>query len=393
MRFVRLPMMAFCGLLFGCAAVPPRVATQSPVQIAPEPVAVRPELFGDPIVLPPVGTLYQLTEPQKEDFLAFFTDPAHAEFKPHERIFRYLEGRLGNFRYHGDTLTASQALALDQGNCLSLALVTTALAQLVDVEARYQRVLSTPVFERHGGFVAVADHVRTRLYDPTYVPQEGQALLQAPHLIIDYFPTIGQRSGSRVDLHELQSMYYVNLAAEALSRSDFRASYWMLVTALEHDEANPDAMNSLAVLHRRVGAEDAAERLYRQGLRRHGDNLNLLNNLRRLLLTQERLDEVAEIDAKLARLPNHDPYRLIELGNEAVADKRARSALSYYAQAVEMAPYLHEAYWRMAVAYDALGQQALAERWLRDAYKTAPRDPDRDRYRAKLHTLQSTSMH
>jgi Tfp pilus assembly protein PilF len=389
---VRVLLLALCASLCACASVSPTTVTAPAISPAPEPIAVRPELFGDPVAVPSAEALFQLTEAQQADFIQHFSDPAHAEVKPHERIFRYLEGRLSDFRYHGDTLTASQALARQQGNCLSLALVTTALARLANVEARYQRVRSVPIFERRDGLVAVADHVRTRLYDPTYVAQDGQQLMQPPHLIVDYFPTLGQRSGARVDLDQLQSMYYVNLAGEALSTRDYQRSYWLLIEALAHDDDNPDAMNTLAVLHRRVGAVDAAEALYRQALRRHSDNLNLLNNLRRLLREQQRIGEAAEIEARLAQLPNHDPYRHIELGKAAIAERRTRSALAYYAQAAEMAPYLHEAYWRMAVAYDALGQPAQAQRSLREAYENAPRDRDRALYLAKLRALQSAGL-
>ncbi len=185
-------------------------------------------------------------------------------------------------------------------------------------------------------------------------------------------------------------MFYVNLAGEALVHGDHRRSYWLLLSALEQNADSPSALNSLPVLHRRAGASDTAEAIYRQALTRHGDNLNLLSNLRTLLREQRRWEEAHDVETRLAQLPNHDPYRFIELGSEAIAAGKPKLALSYYAQAAELAPYLHEAYWRMAVAYDAMGQPAQAAHLLQQAQSNAPRDRDRHLYEAKLSTLEGT---
>ncbi|MGQ0801222.1 MAG: tetratricopeptide repeat protein [Pseudomarimonas sp.] len=388
MRLAVATSMGLTLLLAGCAAAPTR--PQVALAAAPAPIPVRSELFGEPVALPDAEQVLDLSAEQQQHFLNYFLDPANALHKPHERIYEYLDRRLSDFRYHGDTLTPTEALAGGQGNCLSLALLTTALARLAGVEVGYQRARSAPVFERREGLVTVAEHVRTRLYDPTFVDEPGFLVTQRPHIVIDYFPTRGQRSGGRVEAAELMSMFYVNLAAEALVQGDHRRSYWLLLTALEHDADNPSAFNSLAVLHRRMGAVDAAEAIYRHALARHGDNLSLLGNLRSLLRDQRRWLDAQAIDARLALLPNHDPYRYIEMGGTAIAEGKPRLALSYYAQAAEMAPYLHEAYWRMAVAYDALGQPANAASLLQQAQDNAPRDRDQHLYQAKLRSLESS---
>ncbi len=378
--------MSLALLLSACAGGPTRTQPNLPDETGP--LALRAELFGEPVERPDADQLFALSSDQQQHFLDYFSDPANAWHKPHERVYAYLERRLNDFRYHGDTLTAAEALQGGQGNCLSLALVTTALARLAGVEVDYQRVRSTPVFERREALITVADHVRTRLYDPTFTAMAGVVGTQRPHIVVDYFPGRGQRRGGHVDASELRSMFYVNLAGEALVRGDHRRSYWLLLSALEHDADSPGALNSLAVLHRRAGAVDAAESIYRQALARHGDNLNLLTNLRSLLRDQARWQEAQAVEARISQLPDHDPYRYIELGTEAIVAGKPRLALSYYAQAAELAPYLHETYWRMAVAYDALCQTTQAASLLRQAYDNAPHDRDQRLYQAKLSSLE-----
>lgn len=378
-------------LLSACASTGQRASLSSAVSLPVPPV--RAELFGAPVPVPDAAQMFALSPGQQANFLEYFHDPAQSVHKPHERIYRYLEGRLGDFRYHGSTLTATEALAANHGNCLSLAVLTTALAKLVGVEADYQTIRNALVYERRHGLITVADHVRTRLYDPTFVPEPGLIRLQRPHIVIDYFPERGQRRGGRVDTQGLLAMFYVNLAGEALIANDLPRSYWLLQAALANAPGSPGVLNSMAVLHRMAGDSRSAEALFRHALDLHADNVNLLENLRNLVRSQGRTREADAIEQTLLALPSRDPYRMIELGIQAQAEGRLQRALDFYDRASVLAPYLHEAYWRKAVVYHALGELPRAEDLLQQAMDKASRDHDRRLYHAKLATLDRDHQH
>lgn len=373
------------ALLLAACATAPKVAP-NPAQLQVPGLDPRP--FGAPLPVPPPESLFQLTPAQETTFLREFNDPKETDIAPHARLASYIEQRLWHFRYDGATRTASDALALDEGNCLSLALVTTALARLAGVEVGYQRMRDEPVFERNQQVVIVADHVRSLLFGPGDEPGTGEVTGLRPHIVIDYFPDRSRRRGGRVDQPALRAMFYANLAAEALAAENQRQAYWLLRAALEQDPTSADALNALAVLHRRQGDPALAETVYRHALQLHPADLSLLGNYRTLLLNQGRRDEAAEIDHRLAQLPVRNPYDLIDRGNQAFAQEQHQRALQFYQDALERAPYLHEAYWRQALVYHALGDTAKAEALLKEAATAASRPRDRHRYEAKAQSLR-----
>ncbi len=372
-------------LLAACATVP-----QSPQKtVAVPPLAgLDPQPFVPPVPVPSSAALFELTAAQQAAFIREFNDPAQAGVAPHARLAGYIEGRLALFRYDGATRTASDALASDEGNCLSLALVTTALARLAGVEVGYQRMREEPVFDRQDKVVLVADHVRSLLFDPSDQPEAGELTGFEPHIVIDYFPDRRRRRGGRVDEQTLQSMFYANLAAEALAADRNREAYWTLDAALRHDPASADALNALAVLQRRIGNPAVAEQVYRHALGLHPADLSLLGNYRSLLTAQGRHAEAAGIDRRLEALPVRNPYDLIDRGNQAFTQDRPQAALQWYRQALEQAPYLHEAYWRQAVVHHALGEHAQAAALLERAANATARPRDRHQYEAKAQLLR-----
>ncbi|HEX5754828.1 MAG TPA: tetratricopeptide repeat protein, partial [Arenimonas sp.] len=190
-----------------------------------------------------------------------------------------------------------------------------------------------------------------------------------------------------------QSMFYTNLAGEAMAENRYREAFWLLKAALEQDPAHVGALNSLAVLHRRTGNEATAEAIYRHALDRYGDTPNLLSNYRALLLMQGREAEVADLDRRLALLPIRNPFDLVELGNYAYFQGRHQEALDFYEQAQAEAPYLHEVYWRQAVVYHSLGKLERAEKLLMTAATTAARTSDKRLYQAKALSLQGHAEH
>ena len=211
-----------------------------------------------------------------------------------------------DFGYQGETFTAQEALQNGSGNCLSLAILTTALAKLAGVETDYQLVDSAPVFESHGNIVYKGQHVRTKLYSPADVTT-GSFLLRSSGLLIDYFPTEGTRFVSNISETQYIAMFYNNLASEAIAREDYNSAFWLLQKTLDLTPDDAGAINSMAVVYRRVGDLDKAEEIYQYGIRYLDDKISLLRNYRVLLEQQGRFDEVAQINRQLTVLDDPSP--------------------------------------------------------------------------------------
>ena len=117
--------LVVCAMwLVGCAAtVPPPSSPQvDPVVFA------GPGQFGARPDIPDAGDIHALSPVQRDAFLRYLE--ANSRIPLNRRVYNYLEPITRDFDYQGDTLMAADALTAGRGNCLSLAIVTTALAQL-----------------------------------------------------------------------------------------------------------------------------------------------------------------------------------------------------------------------------------------------------------------------
>jgi len=386
--------MLFAGLVTGCAGpqhLSDAYIPETPVEIPG--LEFEADLFGEQPDIIAVEDIYRLSESQRKSFQSYFNDPGRQDIPAHQRVYEYLESITMNFGYQGETFTAEEALRRSSGNCLSLAILTSALAELAGVEVGYQLVDSLPVFESQGNVVFKGQHVRTMLYSPEKNLEEEEKahtlMLRRGGLLVDYFPRAGGRFVSNISEAEYQTMYYNNRASEAISKADYVTAFWLLRKALELTPEDAGAINSMAVVYRRAGNSDKSEEIYRYGINNLPNKLSLLRNYRVLLIEQERFTEVEEVNVTLAELDGISPFDWLHAGNDAYADGDFREAITFYQKAVEIAPYLHESYAGMAKAHYKLGNRVRAKRELLNAQKFSYRKSFQSLYQAKLTALAS----
>jgi len=334
--------------------------------------------------------LFVLRENQRSAFIEYFHDPGRQKTLPHERVYDYLQTVTAEFDFHNDTRTAAQSLDMSSGNCLSLAILTTAFANLVNVDADYQLIDSSPVFELRGNVISRGLHVRSVLYDPTWQPsEEGETNLNRPGIQFDYFPDDTERNRliGNLSFDEYVAMYYSNIAGEAIVAGDIESAFWYLLESLKHKPENAYALNNLAVVYRRAGDEVMAERIYKYGIELLPNKVSFLRNYHVLLVRQARMKEARTISKLLSRLDDDNPFDWIDAGQNAFKDGQYREAIDYFRQALRIAPYLHEAHGAMALAYLRLGNTGRGERELKRALNIAQRQSARSMYQAKLTVL------
>lgn len=383
-----LIILLIAYVLAGCAGVG-RAPEQNPIAIQYERPALsfESDLFGESPRIIDVDEIYQLSEMQQKAFLTYFDDPSRQDIPAHRRVFDYLESMTMNFGYQGDTYAAEKALSKSSGNCLSLAILTTALAGLADVDTGYQLVDSIPVFESHGSVVFRGQHVRTKLLAPLQERQEGDVVIRRGGLLVDYFPSDGDRFISNLSHAQYHAMYYNNLASEAISKEDYRSAFWLLRKVIELTPDDAAAVNSMAVLYRRAGDPAKSEEIYQYGITHLSGKASLLRNYRVLLMEQGRVEEAGKINRVLAELDEPNPFDWLHAGLEAYNSGDFRDAISFYAKAVEIAPYLHESYAGMARAHYMLGNKTRARRELKKAQKFSNQKSVQSLYEAKLMAL------
>jgi len=391
-----LVLLTLAAVTVGCATRPPEppsTATAEPVATADpvfrnEPPTPETHRFGPRPELPSFQDMRTLSEEQRREFLDWLKSPRRSERVPHRNLVDYLQERLAPVHFHDATLSASAALRRGEGNCMSLTLVTAALAELVGVQTQWRLNRSRPVYSAEGAVIYSSNHIQTRLYSPMVKSAPGRLTLAPRAAVVDFFTNGVQISGSRVTEPELAGLIYQNLAAEAFAAGDVGRAFWLAQEGLEHDRHNANLYNQLGLLHRRVGERNKAEEYLRFALDEFGDELVVLRNLYYFLLAEQRTSDALAIEKRIAELPDPDPYPLLELGDEALAQGDAGRALRLYEQARRKARHLHDPYGRIARAYLARGDLRAARSALTRGLDKAMREDVQQRYRSKLDRLK-----
>ncbi|USD36999.1 lipopolysaccharide assembly protein LapB [Ferrimonas sp. SCSIO 43195] len=285
------------------------------------------------------------------------------------------------------TLVARETYARRAGNCMSLVVMTAALARELGLGVEYQMVKSPPVWDRQGGVVLLNDHINIRL-----TPKIGTSAWDISGSIsttIDFLPTYQIRGyhTERISESEMIARFYNNLAAEAMIDGTPDLAHHYLKRALQQDPDLSAGWNALGVLYRRQGLESQAEQVYQYAATLAGDDSHALHNLALLLASQGRLTEWAQVHKKieLARLNN--PFYYYDMAELAYQRGDFSKALSQYRKAVKLADYHHEFHFGLSRAYFQLGQLNHSEDALQAAVRLAPVD-ERQRYQLKLRALR-----
>jgi tetratricopeptide (TPR) repeat protein len=333
--------------------------------------------------------LFTLTAEQQQSFLTFHQKKLQQGIKSHYIISDYLHDYLTNFTYYGQTYTATQTMEKRQGNCMSLAIFTTALARLVNVEISYREVSTIPVFEQHNNILLSSSHVQSILYDPDFVAKEDYLYLSKPSVVIDYFPSKSNVAGRNLDHQQFIGMYYQNIAANALVLSAIDKAFLYAKKGFEFDPNSTKLLNILAVLHRRKGDLTTAQTLYLAGLNGGNESLTLLSNYIVLLNKQKNYQQAEKIRKKLEKLDDPNPYSWLEQAYMAQNQHKYRKAIHYYRKTLENAPYVHQAYIGLYQIYLKQNQEEKAQQMLEKALEWIYEFEQRKMYKVKLFQLQA----
>jgi len=361
-----------------------------------------PDLDANAPQLPELGYFRDVVDIPTEQNIFFLSTDSHSEFRRdfdaerqisnprYQRVADFVESFTVGFVYYGETYTAEESYTLQAGNCLSLAIMTTALADLAGVETRFQLVDSVPVFSVTGSLSFKQRHVRVFLHDPSKPPSDGFLVLRPEGVIVDYFPSGREVFVGNISRNEFVSMYYLNTAADMISTKNYDQAFHFVLAALEKAPDNPDALNMLAIVHRRAGYSGKAEEIYQYAISQQPDNVVLLKNYRQLLLSQARLTEAATIEGRLSGLDDPSPLNWLSLAEEAYLGGEYRQAITYFDKAIKLAPYLHNPYFGKAKSYFKLGDPAQAEQSLQLARQYSNKGEQSLLYERKLIALKTS---
>ena len=289
------------------------------------------------------------------------------------------------------TRTAAQAFDARAGNCLSLAIVTGAMAREIGLEVRYQSVQTSEHWERDGDLLELVGHVNVSVGMPA--PRVRSWGFNADRWTVDFVPAADMKNQVALPITEsrIAAMYLNNRAAEALARKRTDDAYWWVRSGIETDPSFSDLYNTLGVTYSRKGMLAEAEASLRFALSMAPDNAQTWNNLAGVLRRAGRADEAAVI----AQL--HPPSGAAALAAAIDGGMKANDsgdyarALDLFTHALRKAKDNHELHYLLAVTYLNLGDRRRAMEHLLEAEDNSTTARQRSIYASKVELLKSTT--
>jgi Tfp pilus assembly protein PilF len=289
------------------------------------------------------------------------------------------------------TRNAAQAFEARRGNCLSLVIMTAALAREMGLAVSFNALLVEESWSRQGDTYFSTGHVNITLGNRP--PKTGSRIDDGERLTVDFLPPADLRGVRWREIEEstVLAMYMNNRAAESLVAGSVDDAYWFVREAIAFDRGFLPAWNTLGVVYRRAGHLAHAERVLAGALERNPRNTSVMTNLANVLAAQGRAQEAQALEARMAQLEPEPPFAFFDRGLVAMRAGDYATARDLFAREVDRAPYYHEFHFWLAQALAALGEDERARRHLAAALENSTTPRDRDRYAAKLRHIKSAS--
>jgi Flp pilus assembly protein TadD len=288
------------------------------------------------------------------------------------------------------TRNASEAFTARSGNCLSLVIMTAALAKHLGLPVQYHSVFTEDTWTRSGDIYFANTHVnlslRNRLATEQRVSSDDR-----DETTIDFLPKEdirGQRWRA-ISEETIVAMYMNNRAAEMLARGQLTEAYWWARESMLQDPKFLDAFNTLGVIYHRHGDLLEAEMVLRSVLSSEPDNTGALSNLALVLKDEGKLDESRVLAQQLEHIEPFPPFHFFNLGLAALKRSDFLTARDMFRKELKRAAYYHEIHFGLALASYGLGDIRRARDELAEAMEDSTTHADHDLYAAKLAWIKS----
>lgn len=384
MKHLKWLLVLTLGVCIGCTS-------SQYEKVPPTRVDLNASLFTPDNPVVSEADLYTLTEQQQEEFLNFYRQQIVKGYLPHEAVKRFLESNLSKFTYYGKTYTATEAMSKNSGNCMSLAILTTAFSRLVGVEMDYRKMHSLPIYEKHGNVILSSSHVQSLLYDPSFVAEADYFYIHRPAIVIDYFPQEGNIRSKLVNSNKFLAMYYVNKGAELYIKKDFDSAFAYAKHAYSLDQNNVSSINLLALLHKKKGDIESAESLYLAAMASTDVNISVLDNYVNLLQQQGRLKQAEDIKFRIENIYDPNPYHWLEKAQLARYNNDYSDAERFYRKVIKLAPYVKQAYFELHEVYLLQDKKQQAISTLEQSLMWLHEPQQKRKYKKQLYQLSAAT--
>jgi tetratricopeptide (TPR) repeat protein len=358
--------------------------------------AVRVNLFNDSLfpsaddyAIETPQSLFELSEQAKE-----FVDQAVSRGKSEERqvlglIDKIFDRSDFDLLYRADANTnATQTFESRAANCLSLTIMTYAMAKHAGFNTKFQRIEIPEFWTRRSGYTLVNGHINIKVKPSVKVNSFD---LFNRDLTIDFDPQDGLQNfrARELDKDTIVAMFYNNKAAELILKGELNHAYAYLRAALDVDHSFKGAMVNLGLVYRQAGDLELAQKAYLSAIAIDQGYLTAWENLATLYTRTERNQEADAIYKRLERERRSNPYYYMMLAEEAFDSARYKESIAHFKHAISLDDDPHQFYFGLAKAHFKLADYDTTKRYLGLAKRKARGTRVATEYGEKMSMLAS----
>ena len=393
-RIKLLPLLVLFGIVVfmnGCAKTPKQALIYQPAELKKPSLLYRDDLFitNNKQRIETEDQIFYLT-PEIKTLIRNEVDtkkPFHSAV--HELIdVIFSKEQIGLAYLNSASLTASETYLNKQANCLSLTILAYAIADELNISAKFQLIQVPEYWINNSGYNLLAGHVNVILSDN--VQKELSGFIVKPDTVtIDFDPYTRKKSfpTSNLNKKEVIAYFYTNKAAQAIINNEHSLAYAYLKEATSLSPKYSSAWGNLGVLYKFMGEYELAIASYERAITLKTNNYTAINNLSFAFDSVGRTNEAVVIRKKLHNARINNPYYHALLGNKAYSKLQFKKAESHFKQAILLDSSEHEFHFGLAKSFSAQNKLTLASKTLEKAIKVSPFYDVDQRYLAKLNFL------
>lgn len=325
---------------------------------------------------------------------AFARSAVKGVFKPEEKIETLVQHIFSrsdlNLLYRADANTvANQTFQNRAANCLSMSIMTFALAQELGFEVRFQDIKVPEYWTIREGQSLLNRHINLQI-----LPRQKNRIhfhFKKKGYEVDFDAQATRQHFPKTLLKRKQvvAMFHNNNGADALLKNDYVKAYAYFRSAILQSPDLSSAFANLGYLYRLNGHYAFSENAYLQAIKTDKNNLSAWRNLSHLYRYMGQHQKAKDIVSRVARKRASNPFFHINKGDQAFEKQQWEVALQHYKRALKLDRSYHEVFFGLAKTYFALGDFQRSQHFLQLAKKKSRTAQEQTIYQGKLKLLAS----
>jgi tetratricopeptide (TPR) repeat protein len=292
-----------------------------------------------------------------------------------------------NLLYRAEANTvANQTFRNRAANCLSMSIMTYALANELGFSVRFQDIEIPEYWTIREGQSLLNGHINLQIL-PSSSRKRTQFLTQGFEVDFDAQATQEHFPKTLLKLNQVVAMFHNNNGGDALLKKDYVKAYAYFRSAFMQSPDLSSVLTNLGYLYRLIGQYELAEKTYLWAIKKNKENLTAWRNLSYLYRYMGHDEKANNIVSRVTRQRSKNPFFHINIGDKAFDKQQWQIALGHYQRALKLDKRNHEVFFGLGKTYFKLGDVKRSYHYLKLAKKKSRTEQQQAVYQRQIDML------